>query len=168
MFKTRRDEEYLARLRERLSLDGPRGLRERAVKMMRVVEAHGRQFTRCCRLGLTGSNLLDAGGEYVPSGVADCLQEIFRQAHSLNETGCFVKRRFLFCYPYSAYAISRIQAETMGHRSAFDEPRHLRDFKLIEQVNETTVLQSALVRNQTNGLEQMQIWVDQYGGGLIR
>lgn len=168
LFKTRRDEEYLATLRERLSISGPHGLRERAVRMTRVVEADGRQFTHCCRidfLGLAASNLLDAGGEYVPTSVADCLQKIFGQTHLLNDAGCFVKMRFLFCYPYSAYAISRIQAESTRNRSAIDEPRHLRDFKLIEQVNETTFLQSALVRNQTNGLEQIQIWVDKYGWG---
>ncbi|MDZ7269635.1 MAG: nucleotide-binding protein [candidate division KSB1 bacterium] len=168
LFENRRDEKYLATLRERLSISGPNGLRQRAIRMSRVVEAEGRHFTHCCRidfLGLAASNLLDAGGEYVPTSVADCLEEIFQQAHVLNDAGCFVKMRFLFCYPYAAYAISRIQAESTRNRSAIDEPRYVRDFKLIEQVNETTFLQSALVRNQTNGLEQIQIWVDKYGWG---
>ncbi len=168
VFKTRRDEAYLATLRERLSPTGPNGLQARAIKVTRVVEVEGKQFSRCCRidfLGIAASNLLDAGGEYVATSVTDCLEEIFKHAPRLNAAGYFIKMRFLFCYPYSAYAIARIQAESTRNRSSIDEPRYLRDFKLIEQVNATTFLQSALVRNQTNGLEQIQIWVDKYGWG---
>lgn len=166
LFQTRRDEDYLKTLRERLTIAGPNGLLTRAVKVSRTVEADGKKFSHCCRIdfmGLAASNLLDAGSEYVSSSVADCLEDIFKNAEILNEKGCFVKMRFLFCYPYSAYAVSRIQAESTRNRSSIEEPRYLRDFNLIEQVNETTFFQSALVRNQTNGLEQIQIWVDKYG-----
>lgn len=169
LFKTRREEEYLKVLRERLTIDGPNGLLARSLKVARPVEADGKQYTHCCRidfLGLAASNLLDAGGEYVPSSVADCLERIFENVQALNEQKRFVKIRFLFCYPYSAYAVSRIQAESTRNRSSIDEPRYIRDFNLIEQVNETTFLQSALMRNQTNGLEQIQIWVDKYDWNL--
>lgn len=165
VFPHRRDEAYLAILRERLTIDGPNGLLAKAVKITVPFEHQGQRFTRLCRIdfaGIAATNLFDAGHDIVDSSVADCIQNLFEKSAQLNSNGVFIKLRFLLVYPYSTSALSRMQAELSRNRSSMAQPSYTRDFSLVESVDEDMFKQSSYVRSQTLMLEQLQEWIDKY------
>jgi hypothetical protein len=165
VFKDRRDETYLKTLRERLTIDGTNGLLSRAIKIATPSHRQGQAFTRRCRIdfaGIAATNLFDTGCNFVDSCVADCLEDLFKNSTVFNEQGIFIELRFLLIYPYSTSAISRIQAERSRNRSSMANPSYVRDFSLVESVDEDMFMQSTYVRAQELMLEQLQEWVDKY------
>ena len=165
VYPNRHNPEYLEILRKKLRVHGSEGLLENAVKIASPKRRSGKNYSHCCRidfLGVAASNLLDVGNNINSINVADCLEDIFRNAAVFNEKGCFIKMRFLFVYPYSAYAFARIQAASTRDRSTIDYPQYKRELKVIKQIDEETFTQSVLLRSLQNSLEQLQVLSDRY------
>jgi hypothetical protein len=170
VYEHRRDDAYLAVLKERLTIEGPNGLLAKAVPISKPFLDGEKTFERCCRIdfnGIAATNLFDAGGNVVPSSVADRIETLLMSLEELNNEGVFVKLRFLLVYPYCTYAFSRMQAELSRNRSSMKQPLYGRDFSLVESVDNEMFLQSSFVRSQTLMLEQLQEWLEKYGWSPI-
>ena len=166
VYKNRHNRTYIKKLRERLSIGGANGLRSRSIKIAEPRIHGGVVFDRCCRIdfaGIAATSLFDVSGNICDYSVADCTKDIFVSASELNQQGIFVKFRILLVYPYSAYALARIQAEQTQNRASMDTPVYGRNLNVVEFVDERTFLQSHTVVAQTRMLEQLQEWVDECG-----
>ncbi|MCJ7578563.1 MAG: nucleotide-binding protein [candidate division Zixibacteria bacterium] len=165
-FLNRKDNEYMKILLKELNI-------ERLIQTSFPVEEpkvkDGKTFNRCCRidyLGATGTTLLDIGGNYFPPDAAQALEKMFLNVKKLNDAGIFVKVRFLFVYPYSDFSFAAIQAEHCTNRASINQPQYLRDFNIIDEVDEKTFYASSLARNLSNSLEHLQHLVELPGWGL--
>jgi hypothetical protein len=166
VFNNRQDDNYLNVLEELLSIDGKKGLIEKAVPITKPFTLNERLYKRCCRidfLGISASNLFDLGGNIVKRSVAKKVEEIFRDCSELNRQNIFVKLRFLLVYPFSAFAFSRMQAESTRNRSSIAQPRYSRNLDFVDQVDEDIFMQSNFLKSQTLMLEQLQEWTECYG-----
>jgi predicted nucleotide-binding protein with TIR-like domain len=166
VYKHRRDPDYLGVLLDRLSFDTDDGLLKRAVPITTPRIHEGNQYSRCCRIdfaGISASTLFDYGGSFTGPDIASNVKRIFENAVVLNDQGIFVKFRILLVYPYSAYALSRMQAESTVNRSSMEEPIYCRNFDIVESVDHQAFLQSHFVLTQTQMLEQLQEWADKAG-----
>jgi len=164
IYKNRHDTKYQNVLKERLSIDGPNGLMEKAIKVEVPLVHDNKRYFHCCRfdfVGIAASTFFDSGGEFTKHNVAEQMELIFKNASILNEKGRFVKMRILFVYPYTSYIFSRIQAESTRNRSSMEEPIYIKKLSIVEQVDEKSFLQSTTYRNLMIALEQLQIWAEE-------
>lgn len=168
IYAHRYEDDYLSLLRERLTIGGPNGLAARAVKITVPREHDGVLYDRCCRIdfaGIAATTLFDFGRNYTSIGCADLMKDLFSNVAELNQDGIFAKLRILLVYPYSAYAFSRIQAESTPNRSSMEEPVYPRNLDTVESVDQRMFTQSHFVTSQANMLDQIQEWTDTFGWG---
>ena len=170
LYSNRTAPEYEAELRERLSLDGPRGLRETAIILPKTKYA-GREkkkaYTRLVRIdfvGIAATTLLDAGNDFAGFSLYRELKHLFHSSRKLNADGWALRLRILMLYPFSTSAYARIQAECSGDRSSMKEPQYQRNFNIVEQVDEEAFGRSYFVAAQAATLERLQdLVVDRRG-----
>lgn len=166
VYNHRTDSDYLEHLSSCLDIDGPNGLLKASVPIDDPRQTGKRIYDRCCRLdfvGIAASNLFYVGDDSRRRGVAKKMRDLFARSDELNKEGIFVKMRFLLVYPYSAHALSRIQAEVTENRSTMSSRRYVRDVNLVDEVDEQMFFGSAFVTKQGNMLRQLQRLIDHYG-----
>ncbi len=160
IYTNRESEEYLNELLKRMSVDE---LKRTAINIKEPFEVEGQEFSRVIRidyLGISATTLFDVGKNYAKHNVYNQILELLRSVKKLNEEGIFIRFRILLDYPYSISAYSRIQAEVSVNRSSIDEPEFLRDFKLVEQIDERMFNSSSFVTAQMQTLDRIQELID--------
>jgi hypothetical protein len=157
IYQHRFDKKYQKCLSEHLSIDK---LIENSIKISKPIERDGKEFNRICRfdyIGISGTTFLDIGCNFISDDTVPIkFTEIIKNAHIFNKQGVFIKIRILLMYPYSTSFFSIIQAESSSHRASVDSPGFLRDFSIVDQVDEATFHASASIKNQRNCLKYLQ------------
>lgn len=157
VFPSRSTPEYLDILRAKLSMDIARN---EAVPIMSAPRVTGDQeYDRCIRIdyiGVAATTLFDRGGAVTRDPLYTELRALTQSVEELNRQGIFLKLRFLFEYPYSVSAYTRIQAEHATRRAAINNTLFLRDLRLTKQVDEKIFAGSDYVSRQRNALRSMQ------------
>jgi hypothetical protein len=117
------------------------------------------EYDRCIRIdyiGIAATTLFDRGGAVTREPLYTELLALTQSVEELNRQGIFLKLRFLFEYPYSVSAYTRIQAEHATRRAAINHTLFLRDLRLTKQVDERIFSGSDYVSRQRNALRSMQ------------
>jgi hypothetical protein len=157
LYKNRFENKYQKYLADQLSFDK---LIENAIGIKKPIERAGKEFNRICRfdyIGISGTTFLDIACNFHNDDTVPIkFTELFNRAQILNEKGILIKLRILLMYPYSTSFFSIIQAESSTHRSAVDTPGFLRDFSIVDQVDDATFYSSASIKNQRNCLKYLQ------------
>jgi hypothetical protein len=163
IFSSRFDHEYLSFLESELSIEH---LLTSSFKIFPHRKRGGKKFDKHCRIdfmGLAATTLLDIGCNFSPNNtVPKQFEKLMKNVKKLNDEGIFVKIRFLFSYPFSMSFLSLIQAETTTYRASIEAPAFLRDFRIIDEIDDETFSSSSTVQNQRNGLEHLQQLIDTY------
>lgn len=132
-FKNRNDEDFINSIKENLTLES---LRRTAININTSKDDD--LYTKCIRIdimGICASLFFDRVHKINNYDFYDSLKEILDNISTLNKEGYFVKIRILLLYPYSVTALSRMQAEFSCNRATIKEPAYMRDFTIIEQID---------------------------------
>jgi hypothetical protein len=93
-------------------------------------------------------------------------ENVLRSIQDFNKKKIRMHFRFMLVYPYSAHAMSRIQAETSINRTSIKEPS-IKEIPFdvvgrVESVDYNTFLNSNFVKNQQKFLEDIRSILDDY------
>jgi len=93
-------------------------------------------------------------------------ENILRSIQDFNKKRIRMHFRFMLVYPYSAHAMSRIQAETSKNRTSIKEPS-ISEMPYdvvgrVESVDYDTFMRSNFVKNQQRFLENIGILLEEY------
>lgn len=163
LFPSRTDSGYISELRDRLSLEGEKGLLATAVPFSAEEEKGGHQISRGIHIdfvGIAARTLFDVSTTAGQRSMFSYLQDLVCRADDLNKNGVAIRVRMLLLYPYSSAAYARMQAEWTENRASIREPRYTRKFDFIDQIDERMFRQSTLTRHQTHTLQRFQELLD--------
>jgi hypothetical protein len=166
IFPNRFDKRYRKILLAALQLNGKKGLINTALKIDRATDL-GLEYKKVCKIDLCGiaaTTLFDRSGEYNKGNIpiASQLYNVFKNVNKLNEKGIKLRLRLLFLYPYSEFAITRIQAEKSMNRSSMNKKRFTRGFEFAEEIIPNEFASSTLFRQQTHSLKIIQDYIKEF------
>jgi len=170
IFKNRADPKYIEALEAALNLDGPLGLEATALDIPNPKRDRTNKdlfYNRAVCIdyvGFSATTLFDRGKRCVKKCFFEELEELVRNTESLNRKGIIVKIRVLLLYPYSAAALTRIQAEISQDRAAIENPCHSRGMDFLEQVTKDSMHESESYLAQKRTVKIFHEWLRELGG----
>ncbi|QHI39187.1 hypothetical protein IMCC3317_45920 [Kordia antarctica] len=167
VFPHRRDKEYLAFLKERMSIHGENGLINRAIDVPKEWQERTEHKKMCqiSYLGVSADIFFDQGRNFITDGnevLVKEMENIIKNHKIFEDKGVWLRIRFLFIYPFSNHAMSIINAEMTHQRCEINgDWRHPSD-QTEFQVDWRKFYASTFMRAQRLTLNHIQNWINQY------